>query len=439
MTASRARRARSTWIALGLTVVALVLAGALTITGARTLADSKAGRLADGQRAVIPSQRLPFTPTALVGTVDDTGRLTSVVVMVVEPDGTGGSIVELAASADANSGNTKQLLPLSAVLEVDGPDELRGAVETLTSLSFDVVELVDQERFAQIVSPLGDLPVELPITVYDTSTGEQWAAGDDVLPGAEAARVVTATAPEVADHLFEPARAAVWSAVASRVGAGIGSAEPVASDADLPQPSTLAEVLDRLFAGPVHFRSLPIRAIKESRVDEQLAPEYADAFGVAATRVVTVHDRSEVLMVMGSIAPGRMGAPLEAPSFRVVSAFGDADLEAVGLRDSDVLKRTIDRLLFAKVNIVSVAELPALGVPEHSVFVVADPSLIDGVRDKYEGTFGGDIDVRAADVLIEGVDIELIIGRDFLDRLATDGAPDVESSATNGSSGTSDG
>mgnify|MGYP002132480666 CR=1 FL=1 len=38
--------------------------------------------------------------------------------------------------------------------------------EALTGVAFDVVELVDEQRFAQIVSPLGDLPVNLPIALY---------------------------------------------------------------------------------------------------------------------------------------------------------------------------------------------------------------------------------------------------------------------------------
>src|SRR4029453_15476177 len=104
---------------------------------------------------------LPYTPTALVGTVDEDRRLTTVAVLTIEPDGTGGSIVEIAASADANSGNAGVLAPLNAVLKVEGPDALALDAEVLTGVSFDVVELVDQERFAQMVAPLGDLTVNM--------------------------------------------------------------------------------------------------------------------------------------------------------------------------------------------------------------------------------------------------------------------------------------
>ena len=427
MTASRERRIRSTWIALSFLITALIAAGLLGVAGVRTLADSRAGREADDVTDALATQRLPFTPTALVGTLDDTGRLTSVVVMALEPDGTGGSIVELAASADANSGNEDVLMPLNLVLAAQGPEPFGAMAEALGGVGFDVIELVDQQRFAQLVTPLGDIPVGFPTALYDVSTGERWASGPKVLSSAEAARAVTAGDPAIADYLFEPGRAAVWRGVADRVGAGIGSAQPVASDADLPRPPDLDQFVDRLFAGAVRFRALGVRPVDAERVAEQLPVDLADAFGADAADAVSVHDRAEMLMVMGAVAPGRVGAPLDAPSFRVTSGFADADLQALGLRNSDVLNQAIDRLLFAQVNVVSVAQLPGSSVPEHSTFVVADASTVDGVRQQYEGIFGTDIDVRAAEVLIDGVDIELILGRDFLATMPDPAAANVGS------------
>ena len=79
---------------------------------------------------------------------------------------------------------------------------------------------------------------------------------------------------------------------------------------------------------------------------------------------------------------------------------------------------------------VSVASCPASTVPEHSTFVVADAATVDGVREQYEGIFGADIDVRAAEVLIDGVDIELILGRDFLATMLDPAAADVQALQT---------
>lgn len=430
MTASPVRRTRATWIAFSVTFLALIGAGVLSAAGVRTLSNSRAGREAVNALSALPVQRLPFTPTALVGSVDDTGRLTTVVIMAVEPDGTGGSIVEVAASADAGSGNEDVLAPLNGVLAVEGPESFAASAEVLAGIAFDVVELVDAQRFTQLVTPLGDLPVQMPSALYDASSGEQWPAGALVLTAAQASRALTAVDPAVADYLFEPGRSAVWRGVAERVGAGIGSAEPVASDADLPRPETLDEFVARLFAGSVQYRQLGIRPVAPERVAEQLPAEMGDALGPDTADAVVVHDRAEMLMVMGAVAPGRVGAPLAAPTFRVVSGFSDDEVAAVGLRNSDVLNQAIDRLLFAQVNVVSVAQLPGTEVPEHSTFIVADPQIIDGVRAQYEGIFGTDIEVRAADVLVEGINIQLVLGRDFLTTVQAPATPGVGSSAT---------
>lgn len=428
MSAIRSRRTRATWLALGASVLAVGLAAALSVVGVDTLADSRAGQRAAGQGDDLPTQRLPYTPTALVGTVDETGRLTTVVVLAIEPDGTGGSIVEIAASADANSGNAATLRPLNAVLQVHGPDVFRLDAEVLTGVSFDVVELVDQRRFAQIVAPLGDLPVNMPIALYDASSGERWEVGQTMMSSTVAARAVTAVDPAVEDWLFEPGRAAVWEAVAERVGAGIGSAVPVASDADLPRPPDLDSFLDRLYAGAVQYRALSIRPIGPERIAEELPAELSVAFGAGAVDAVSVHDRAETLIVMGAVAPARVGAPLEAPSFRVVMGFTDAELEAVGVSGSDVLREAINRLLFSQVNVVSVAELPGSTVPEHSTFLVLDDATVEGVREEYEVAFGGDIDVQPATTAIDGIDIELTLGRDFLQEVGAQMASDVSGS-----------
>lgn len=413
-------------LALVAALAALAAVAVLGVAGMRTLADSTTGQRAGSDPAARVTQRLPFTVTALVGVVDPDGRLTSSVVMALEPDGTGGSIVALAATADAGAGATGELAPLGAVLAAEGATAYLEAAERLTRLSFDVVEIVDQRRFTQLVTPLGDVPATFPVPVYDASSGETWPAGDIALTGPAAARAITATDPEVADYHLEPARAAVWRAIADRVGAGIGSAEPVASDEDLAVPAAVDLFLERLFAGPVTFRSLAFVALDDDRVDEQLPDDLRGADGSAADAVVA-HDRAEMLMVFGSVAPSRLGAPLEAPVFRVVSGFSASDLDDLDLNRADVLKQAIDRLLFVQVNIVAVADLPDSGAPDTTQIVVADPEIVAGVEETYRELFGG-VEVVVADVTIDGVDIEVRLGRSFLDELRGDPAEDVAGS-----------
>lgn len=427
MTALKQRRTRTTVVALVAAAIGFTTSAVIGVAGVRSLADSTAGELAAGQARVTPTQRLPFTSTALVGVVDDDGRLTSVAAWVLEPDGVGGSIIGIAASADADSGTRDVLAPLAAIYGANGPLELRSAVERLTRLSFDVIEIVDQRRFAQLVSPLGDLPASFPVTVVAQS-GEEWEAGDVALTSPAAARAITASDPTVADWLFESARSAVWRAVAERVGAGVGSVTPIASDRDVPIPRNLDEFADRLYAAPVDFRALGFIPIDPERVADQLDATFAGALGSAAA--VVAHDRAEMIMVFGATAPSRLGAPLDAPIFRVVAPFTADDLADLELNRSDVLKRAIDRLFFAQANVVSVADLSDEAVPEITRVLVADPTVVDAVREVYEPLFG-EIEVAPATVKIDGVDVEVTLGRSFLEELRGDSAPVVAGSGSN--------
>ena len=351
--------------------------------------------------------------------------------LTIEPDGTGGSIVEIAASADANSGNSGVLEPLNAVLAVEGKDAFVLDAEVLTGVSFDVSELVDQERFAQIVAPLGDLPVNMPINLYDKSSGEQWPMGETAMPGSVAARAVTAVDPQINDWLFEPGRAAIWQAVAKRVGAGIGSAAPVASDADLPRPADLDTFLDRLFAGPVQYRALTIKPLAEDRIAEELPAQLSVAFGAGSKDAVVVHDRAETLIVMGAVAPARVGAPLEAPSFRVVDGLHRRRTPGgrrVELRRAPASGQPPAVL---KVNVVSVADIPGSTVPDHSTFsVVTRPRSTACARSTRRDS-ATDIVVLPAQTRIDGIDIELTLGRDFLQEVSASAAADVTGSTEN--------
>jgi hypothetical protein len=122
-----------------------------------------------------------------------------------------------------------------------------------------------------------------------------------------------------------------------------------------------------------------------------------------------------------------MGAPLDAPSFRIVSGYSSDDLDDLGLNNADVLKRAIDGLIFTQVNVVSVADVAGSEVPEVTRIVVADPSVIEGVEQTY-GPLFGEIEVVAAEVVIEGVDIEVTLGKSYLGELGGSNAAGVAGS-----------
>lgn len=411
MTAIRARRRTFTWVGFVTGLIGVAAVGGLGYAGVENLYDSSAGRRVAADEPAAPVQRLPYTPTALVATADEDGWLTTVSVLALAAGGVGGSIVSLSPSGDAASGNADSLAPLNAVYLVDGADELLLAGEGLTGMSFDVAEVLDAARFADLTTPLGELTVELPTELRDASTGESYPAGVTPMSPDQAGTAITSRDPSIDDWLLDPARASIWGAVAEAVGGGVGATSDDPPDT---VPASLDEFVARLFAGPVEHRSFAFKEISSERVAEQLGDEYAAAFAEHDDTTVSVvaHDRAELVMVLAAIAPERMGAPFEGPTARVVSRFDSDDLAPLGLNNADVARQAINRLLFAKVNVVSFGQTDA--TPERTLIEVRDDADIAGVEAAF-GTLFGVADVRVADRLIAGVELQITLGRAYLD------------------------
>jgi hypothetical protein len=408
VTASALRRRRNTLVALVATIVVVVLSLGLTAVGAATLRDSRAGRHATAD--TLPELGLPVTPTALVGVVDETNVVTSVVALVLAPNGVGGSIVVLPASGDSSLGLGDDRFPLAETYTVRGPEAFALDAEALAGISFDVIEMVDTARLADIVEPLGGLTVDLPADVVDDDSEEPvFPAGPATLSSDAAASVLTARVTGSPDSLLDPLRFAVWTAVAERVGAGIGSALPVSPDVSVPTPPDLDTFLDRLYAGPVAARGV------------LSAPPVADANPRGVD--VVVPDRAELLLVFGQIAPARVAAPNPSLTFRIETSFTDEDLEAVGVNSADVAYDAIKRLLFVQANVVSVVTRSA-EAPEITQAFVADRSRVDVVDESYPLVFG-EMEVHAATERIAGVDVVVVLGRSYLDKYGEEPASDI--------------
>jgi hypothetical protein len=423
VTASASRRRRNTIVALVATVVAGVAALGLTAVGAATLRDSRAGRHASAD--TLPELGLPVTPTALIGVVDDEGVLTSVAVLVLAPNGVGGSVVVLPATGDSSLGLGDDRFPLSETYTVRGPEAFALEAEALAGISLDVIEVVDAARLADIITPLGQLTVDLPANVVDDgSEAPLFEAGPVTLSPDAAASVLTARVTGSTDAALEPVRLGVWTAIAERVGAGIGSALPVGPDVPVPTPADLDAFLNRLYAGPVAARGVLFE------------PPAADANPRGVD--VVVPDRAELLLVFGQIAPARVAAPNPSLTFRIETSFAAEDLDAVDANSADVAYDAITRLLFVQANVVSVVTRSG-EVPDITQAFVADRSRIDVVEDNYPLVFG-DMEVHPATERIAGVDVVIVLGRSYLDKYGDEPATDLSvapvTTDTSGTTGT---
>lgn len=423
MTARRVQRRRAAVIGFVVGALSLAVIAALGVAGVRSLLNSSAGQTAEAG-AVTPVQQFPYSPTGLIGVTDDEGVLTSVAVLVVAPDGTGGTIVTLAASADAGSGTTGALQPLNAELAMGGPEAFSFGAERLTGLSFDVVELVDTERLAGLLDPLGDVTVELETSVYDASSLEEWEAGTVMLGPEEAARLLAARVPDQADWFLEPSRGAVWAAVADRVGAGIGSAEAVGEGEDVPPAGSMDVLVDRLFADRVVHRPLAFTPIESERVEAELSSELSSAAASFTNQTAVVaHDRAETQFVLASVAPSRLGAPLEAATIRLEIGMSDEAVDAAGMTRDDVGIEAVSVAMGAELNVVSVVDEVAPETESPTNVEVAEAAALEDAWDIFPDLFGN-VEIGVASVRIDGVDAVVYVGESWLTDLAGEDGED---------------
>ncbi len=135
---------------------------------------------------------------------------------------------------------------------------------------------------------------------------------------------------------------------------------------------------------------------------------------------VSYLDRTDVALVFGLIAPGKVSAPNPALTVRIESPYADEDLAGSGLHNLDLAREAVSSLLFVRGNVLSV-DTSGGDVPEVTTVEVADESLIPGT-DGIDVLFGP-IEVTVGDSRIVGVDAVIRLGTSYLEHLAASGGP----------------
>lgn len=387
MTALASRRRRSTLLAAGAAVAAIALAGGLAVAGGLTLYHSTDG---GSVAPTVPELVFPDTPTALLAGVDPGGALASLAVIVVQPDGIGGTIVPVPVSADATSGEGDERLPIAESMDLDGTAVLGREAGIALSLSFDAVEIADAARLAELLESVGRVEVDLPIDVTDDDGDVVAEAGEEAMDAGELAAVLSARDPDVPAAEQYAATAAVWAGIVEAVGDGLG-ATPSAPSA----PDSVAREMVQVTAGPLRSR-----ALATSPVDAGRNPRRAD---------VVLLDRAELSLVFGQIAPGRVSAPNSSLSFRVIASYSPAQLGDRGWSNAEVAYRAINQLLFLRGNVLSVDATPT-EAPAETRLELNDATLdANDVREVF-----GRLVLEPPTTRLVGVDAVLVLGTEYL-------------------------
>ncbi len=380
MTSLPNRRRRRTVLMSLMTLVVVAAVPVLGYVGARAILDSEGGTdaLADN----LPVVPFPSTPTALLATVDDDGRLSSTAVLALDPSGLGGSIISVPVNADVGfSDDARQSLQGAYI--ATGLQGAVDGVESLLRITINFATEMNADQVAAMLQPLGPIPVVLPDEVPAAGPTDVIPAGAHDLDAAQAAHVLTvAPADGETESSRRAAVEALWAGVVSAAGEGNG-----ASDATVP-PGSFDDVRAHLFAGHTQTRGLSAQDLTDSQ-----NPDGLD---------VVQLDRAEAVFVFASISPGAVFAVAEGPRIRLVAPSG---------YDPQV-KRTIEVLLFVQANIVSI-DTTAAPVEGTTMFVPDDFMMTDAKLTA--GVLGDDVEFGTPTERIDGVDITIVLGTNYLD------------------------
>ena len=395
MSALPGARRRRTAIMLVANLLAVLGLAGIGYTGVRALK-----RYEGATKVSVKSIKLPATPVGMLATVDAKDQLTSIAVFVLTA-GTqlGGSIVTVPVSSDSTAGAGDDRIPLTQVYREGGAQALSLAVESVLSITIDVSTVAPPAEALSLLAPVAPFAVNLPHDVRSTTVG---GVDDVAIPAGEASisasQAVQALTSVVAGELNVDRQGnidAVWTGVGAAIGAG-------KSNPDVSVPiGSVADLMSRLFAGHVESRGLP--------ADPIAAADNPDGKDVESLV------RYEAIFVLASVAPASMSAPSTGLVFRIEAPPGSEDR----------VKFAVRAILFLGANVVSVY----LGSDRHEAtrYYIDDPRLVKEAESN--NALFGITETLTPEVPIEGVDVILQLGTDFLNGVG-DELPSTTTSTT---------
>lgn len=411
MTAIAQRRTRRTIVGVVTAVVLAALASTMFAVGVVTLSNSQEGEAVGVDTR--PREQFPVTPNAALAVTDESGRLASLVVMTLLPDGQGGSIVTVPVNADASAGFGLQRRPVDESFDGADVEGLIASVEAMLSVTVQRGAVVDAAGLEAMLPQVDPLQLVLPSDVVDTEGGGGMisTAGPQTFTLREMISILAAIDDDAGTDTSHASDVAVWESLAQTAPVTV-SPDPVPlDDLDRPiAPDTVDELVARLWQGEVSVRDLLVVP-----VDEAENPTKTD---------VVLIDRRDSTLVFAQVSPGLVSTPNTGLKARIVANFTEEELAtADGLYDStsDLAVELIGRLVFLSGNVISVDTAPT-GVPAVTIIEVADERQMQETIDAADALLG-EAEVRVADRVIEGVDVQVILGLSYLEHELSRGGP----------------
>jgi len=351
--------------------------------------------------------RSPSTPVHLVALTNARSEVATLALFALAPNAQGGTIISLPVGSAADVGPDIAPRRLGDAFATGGIDALRTDVQDLLNITVDSASVHTASEFAVELQAVGTQSITLAQPVIDID-----AAGTEVV--VLEAGPTTVTPDKIAAGLVASqvgldeftrfaATKSLWTAV-SRAGSGTADQQldddavpttvtEITSEAEL--PTTLQEYLVAMLMGRIDVWQFNATRI----TDAQSNPNAVDLYSL---------DGGEVLMVMASVVPSAM---------RLVSNNLTVMID-VPFNSSAYAQEAVTRLAYAGANVALVRQI--LDVPAEKTLAYVNDSIARAEVETYAGLIGS-IEIVETLERIEGVNVRIILGNEFVAFLGAGG------------------
>jgi hypothetical protein len=307
------RGRRIVWWQAATTVFFVALLAALGLVGYRATLQITGGAnemVTDPDAPNFVAEVKP-SPVDLIAVTSPEGELVSVLVLMPEPDGSGGTVVPVPADAALISEDEVGSVTLDTVFREGGLETLRSRLGQGLTFGFTDAFTMPAETLESLVRTAGPITINNPDNVngraLDGSVVTLFRAGRITLEPDDVITYLRSTDGPVPNQSLR--HQAVWEAIISGLdGKDLSELSELGSDEVLPgkEQTTATEVLPQLLAGDVRYDTVPLTPIPVPRTlftafipDPAAMPDFV-ARNVAAPTSGVPGQRARVRLLNGT-------------------------------------------------------------------------------------------------------------------------------------------
>ena len=370
------------------------------VVGANSLLNESGGNNVDTAGVT----EIPTTPVEMIAVtkaVGETVSVSAIGLIALAPGGKGGTIVSVPVGASADVPDGEAPRRLADIYVTDGVFGLKTAVEGLLNITIDHADDVTALEFAPLLSAVAPQAVTLSQPIFDTNvagTVTVLDAGSLTLTPEQISKGLAASQVNIPESARLAQVKELWKAIA-KAGAPAAtdsSATTTTIAATIDAPIDTAGYLAGLLAGRVDVWQLKATLI----TDAQRNPANADLYEI---------DGGEALMVMASVVPSALSLVSDNIAVMVDVPFSN----------TNIAKEAVTRLAYLGANVMLVRQIP--DTPAEKTVVFYSDELARTEAEAYS-TLLGTLQFEKAPQSIAGVNLQVVLGNDFVAFLGSGGA-----------------